>query len=388
LKHRVAFTLIGGNAWMGGLNYQVNLLSALLEFENQRVEPILFLGDDVAIDVLERFNAVDGLKIVHSQVFNRSQKKRRLLKAIVTGCDAGALAVFKMHKINVVFEAADFYGWRFNIPTIAWIPDLQHRMLRHYFGFFAFWKREIGFRMQVYAKRHIMLSSNDAAKDFQRFYKLSDERLHVVNFSVPVRPVKFDVEALLAKYNLPRHFFYLPNQFWQHKNHECVIKALGIAKREGKDIVVAVSGNHEDSRDPDYFPKLLSLIAAESVEENFRLLGMIPYDDVQALMLSAAALINPSRFEGWSTTVEEAKSLGVEMLLSDINVHREQAEQNALFFAQDKPSQLAKKMSGLPSISIDERIGNLKGAAERSELFMSRFADKFTTVIEASAKKI
>ena len=107
---------------MGGLNYQVNLLSALLEFENQRVEPILFLGDDVAIDVLERFNAVDGLKIVHSQVFNRSQKKRRLLKAIVTGCDAGALAVFKMHKINVVFEAADFYGWRFNIPTIAWIP--------------------------------------------------------------------------------------------------------------------------------------------------------------------------------------------------------------------------------------------------------------------------
>ncbi|WP_292361494.1 MULTISPECIES: glycosyltransferase family 1 protein [unclassified Methylophaga] len=388
MKHRVAFTLIGGHAWMGGLNYQVNLISALLEFENQRVEPILFLGDDVAIDVLERFNALDGLKIVHSQEFNRSHKNRRLLKAIVTGCDTDALAVFKVHEIDVVFEAADFYGWHFNIPTIAWIPDLQHRKLRQYFGFFAFWKREIGFRMQVYAKRHIMLSSLDAAKDFQQFYKLPNERLHVVNFSVPVRPIKFDFEVLLAKYNLPRHFFYLPNQFWQHKNHECVIKALGIAKREGKEIIVAVSGNHEDSRDPDYFPKLLSLIAAESVEDNFRVLGMIPYDDVQALMLSAAALINPSRFEGWSTTVEEAKSLGVEMLLSDINVHREQAEQNALFFEQDKPAQLAEQMITLSSISIDKRIEDMKQAAERSRTFMSLFAMKFTTVVEAAAKSL
>ncbi|WP_339775786.1 glycosyltransferase family 1 protein [uncultured Methylophaga sp.] len=388
MKHRVAFTLIGGHAWMGGLNYQVNLISALLEFENQRVEPILFLGDDVSIEVLERFNALDGLKIVHSQVFNRYHKNRRLLKAIVTGCDADALAVFKLHEIDVVFEAADFYGWHFNIPTIAWIPDLQHRKLRQYFGFFAFWKREIGFRMQVYAKRHIILSSLDAAKDFQQFYKLPNERLHVVNFSVPVHPIKFDFEALLAKYNLPRHFFYLPNQFWQHKNHECVIKALGIAKREGKDIVVAVSGNHEDSRDPDYFPKLLSLITAESVEENFRVLGMIPYEDVQALMLSAAALINPSRFEGWSTTVEEAKSLGVEMLLSDIHVHREQAEKYAQFFGQDIPSQLADIMSKSPKVDIDKRVQDLGNALKESNYRMSLFAARFSNVVEMALKSL
>lgn len=388
MKHRVAFTLIGGHAWMGGLNYQVNLLSALLEFENQRVEPILFLGDDVAIDVLERFNTLDELKIVQSQVFNSSQKNRRLIKAIVTGCDAEALSVFKLHEIDVVFEAADFYGWRFKIQTIAWIPDLQHRKLRQYFGFFAFWKRDIGFRMQVYAKRQIMLSSYDAAKDFQQFYKLPDERLHVVNFSVPVRPVKFDVDELLAKYNLPRHFFYLPNQFWQHKNHECVIKALGIAKRAGKDIVVAVSGNHEDSRDPDYFPKLLSLITAESVEENFRVLGMIPYEDVQALMLSAAALINPSRFEGWSTTVEEAKSLGVEMLLSEINVHREQADQYAHFFAQDKPLELADLMCKLTHVNIDKRMKDLGNEFEKSNYRMSLFASKFRDVVEMAVKNV
>ncbi len=43
-------------------------------------------------------------------------------------------------------------------------------------------------------------------------------------------------------------------------------------------------------------------------------------------MLCSTALINPSQFEGWSTTVEEAKSLGVKMLLSDLEVHKEQAK--------------------------------------------------------------
>jgi glycosyltransferase involved in cell wall biosynthesis len=43
-------------------------------------------------------------------------------------------------------------------------------------------------------------------------------------------------------------------------------------------------------------------------------------------MRASTALINPSLFEGWSTTVEEAKSTGTPMILSDLGVHREQAE--------------------------------------------------------------
>ena len=51
----------------------------------------------------------------------------------------------------------------------------------------------------------------------------------------------------------------------------------------------------------------------------------LPYAELLVLMQGARALINPSRFEGWSTSVEEARTLGVPMLLSSIAVHREQA---------------------------------------------------------------
>ncbi|TIN29445.1 hypothetical protein [Mesorhizobium sp.] len=45
--------------------------------------------------------------------------------------------------------------------------------------------------------------------------------------------------------------------------------------------------------------------------------------DVVALIGAADYLLKPSHIEGWSTTVEEAKSLGTPMLLSDIPLHRE-----------------------------------------------------------------
>jgi glycosyltransferase involved in cell wall biosynthesis len=67
------------------------------------------------------------------------------------------------------------------------------------------------------------------------------------------------------------------------------------------------------------------------------LLGLIPHEYIPALIRSCAALINPSTFEGWSTTVEEAKSMGTPMILSSLRVHREQSE-DALFFDAASPN--------------------------------------------------
>src|SRR5438046_8352218 len=73
----------------------------------------------------------------------------------------------------------------------------------------------------------------------------------------------------------------------------------------------------------------------------FGYVGMIPLDHVYALLRASMGLINPSRSEGWSTTVEEAKSFGVPMILSDLDVHREQAIGTASYFGTDDAVALA-----------------------------------------------
>ncbi len=180
---------------------------------------------------------------------------------------------------------------------------------------------------------------------------------------------------VIEKYGLPSCFFYLPNQFWRHKNHQVVIDALEILKHRGIDVVVAASGSSHNSKDSSYFSNLMMQVEQRGIAANFRYLGMIPIDDVYALLRSATALINPSSFEGWSTTVEEAKSFGTPMFLSDINVHREQAA-NGLFFDLHDPAALANHLAAAAAAftPLEPRL-LLPDVDRRVAAFAADFAD-------------
>ena len=51
-----------------------------------------------------------------------------------------------------------------------------------------------------------------------------------------------------------------------------------------------------------------------------------------SLIYYSSAVINPSLFEGWSSTVEQAKAYNKKIILSDISVHREQKPKYSYFF--------------------------------------------------------
>ena len=385
---RVAFSLIGGRDWMGGYNYLLNLITVLKEHAVERVQPVLFVGTEVDSMLSNPFEKIGGVSVVRSAVFNRNCEYRRLAMALIRGCDTEAIRVFEKEKINVIFESAKFYGWSLPIPAVAWFPDLQHRCLRHLFGFKSYWKREIGFQAQVLSGRYIMLSSEDARKDCERFYSRSRGVTHVVRFSIPNRLNINTVDArkIADYYGLPEFFFFLPNQFWKHKNHACVIRALNILKDRGQNFVIAASGRQFDPRHPDYFLGLKSDIINQGIEKNFRLLGLIPHDHLIGLMKSCVAIINPSTFEGWSTTVEEAKSIGTPMILSALAVHREQCK-DALFFDGGSPYQLAQILSGYDyqrSIVVKRELSR---ELESDSSGVKEFANQFADLMELADRR-
>jgi hypothetical protein len=234
--------------------------------------------------------------------------------------------------------------------------------------------------MQIATNRLIMLSSEDARADCEQFYPKSKGRTHVVRFAVPYIASNYNNDDVLKIYDLPKVFFFLPNQFWKHKNHICVVNALKLCKAMGDEIVIAASGKQQDMRDNHYFPSLLNSITSNNLEKNFRLLGLIPYEHIQVLMQECAALINPSHFEGWSTTVEEAKSYGKHMMLSAINVHKEQAVGSAVFFNADKPEELAEILSNYkPQTNLDNQTK--EAASKRSLTRVRQYAKEFADFI-------
>lgn len=343
---RIAFTLIGGKSWTGGYNYLVNLLRVITMYRPGVLQPVLFFGTDTDPNDILPFETIDSIEIVTSSALNTDRRLAALIRSLVLGADPSTRRLFHQHQIDVVFENAQFHGFRLRIPAIAWIPDFQHRELPHLFSRSAWWKRDLGFRAQISSGRAIMLSSSDSRNICERHYPATVGRTHVVRFAVPSarRPDAVTVGKVRDLYGLPERYFYLPNQFWQHKNHLLVIEALALLKQTNPDIVVAASGKQLDPYKPEHFQQVLSRLTTSGVRDQFRLLGLIPYEHIAPLMVGCVAVLNPSQFEGWSTTIEEAKGLRVPMVLSDLAVHQEQAAGIACFFDRTSAASLAKTL--------------------------------------------
>lgn len=382
----MAFTLISGADWMGtgGYNYLVNLAQVLSAHVPDRVQMVMFVGTDGAAANVAPFAMIPGVQVARDAAFNDTRRKQRLRQALLTGCDQAAAEAFREHRVDVLFECAQFYGWRFPFPRIAWITDFQHRYLPELFSFGAYWKRDLGFRAQILSRRHVMLSSEATRSDCETFFPQSVGRTSVVRFAmVPANSSDDQEERAVARiYALPERYFYLPNQFWKHKNHRTVIEALRILRQKGYHSVVAASGRAEDYRHPEHFASLQALIHQYGLTDNFRFLGLVPRPHVFGLMRACTALINPSLSEGWSTSVEEAKSLGVPMLLSDLRVHREQAGDCAHYFDPEAAGQLAILMARHEDSPDPSRRDREKEAIAASSDRVKQFAVDFSETVE------
>lgn len=371
---RVAFTHIPRRLWAGGYNYQSNLFAALSQFRPGEFAPVLFAGNRDEDGDLPALAAIPGVEVVQSAAF---EGNAGLAAALALGLDRHAAAEFRMQGIEAVFESARFFGWRLPYPTVAWFPDLQHRSLPQLFPAAARWRREIGFRVQIASTRTIMLSSESALRDFRKYYPGAKNKTCTVRFATQPSPALLTANPaeVIAQYQLPEKYFYLPNQFYRHKNHQVVVDALTVLKQRGVDVVVCATGSTEDRREPGYFEHVMAQVRSRGLERQFLHLGMIPLSHVYALLRACNGLINPSRSEGWSSTVEEAKSFGVPMILSDLDVHREQAAASANYFGTDDAETLAGHLMRASQDSCVPSIRSLvPGHDERVAAFAADFA--------------
>lgn len=352
-RRRICFPLIGGAGWMGGINYLNTLLDVISHELSDRYTATLLLAPENGGVVEQWFSNLENVQVVIDPRVSSAGRGARLLSALTWGRDTAFENLMQELNASLVFETARFYGYRTAVPALAWLPDFQHRHLPDLFPASSWWRREIGFRIQCATRRQILLSSRTAEEDCHRFYPISSGRTHVARFTATL-----DIPATLARadevrsaYGLPKSYFFLPNQFWTHKNHSIVIESLKLLKASGEIENVSpviLSGSTKDPRNPDHYDRCIREVQVAGLDRWFTHIGTVPYQDVLALNAASRAVINPSLFEGWSTSLEEAKALGSPMVLSDIPIHREQAG-DAQFFDPTEPRALAAMLLALSS---------------------------------------
>lgn len=314
----------------------------------------------------------------------RDQADLRIIHFPLTASKEGLTNALKEQKPSVVFPVLDDPVHKIPFPVIGWIPDLQHRFLPHFFS-----PSEIAHRDQLFqnlARQSVFLTtSSEASRKLLIESGLAmEETSKALPFPSSLIEAGFfdDPRRTLQKYRLPAKFALVANQFWKHKNHETVVQALAILQKDFPDIALVLTGLPADFRDPDNstLSSLLQQVAASSLHPRVTILGQVPRADLVDLMRLAAVMIQPSSFEGWNTSVEDAKALGRPVICSDIAVLREQAPGALGFFTVGQAEGLAhilkKEWPSLapgPDFSKEEIF--LASAREAAEQFGQKLFD-------------
>lgn len=340
---RVGFVIAFDSGWLGGINYFRNLLTAIYALPDRKIEPVILTGKHMTADRFKGFPPVD---VVRSRLFDRYSFPWIVRTAGFQSFGRDPLMERLLHKHHIaVLSHSAQLGAHTPMPTIGWIPDFQHRRIPEFFSKAELARREREF-IEILSCSRVIVSSVDAQNDLITFYPKFAQQSRVLQF-VPDIDSKMSIPTLdeiKEKYSIQTPYFHLPNQFWLHKNHSAVIDAISKLKEQGERMTVLVTGNNSGYRKSDYYQSILAHVEKCGVSEEFRMIGVVPYSDLIALMRYSVALINPSFFEGWSSTVEESKALGKQIILSDIAVHREQAPERGVYFKPNKPEELAIAM--------------------------------------------
>ncbi len=337
LKIRIAVTYVPTGQWTANAHYLKNVLSALRSLKaDQAPEVFLLVPAGTASVLLDEFRPwIDGV-LEHELFPPWAGLIRRMWRRIRGrfGVPEQALSRFLRSKgIHAVFGGMEF-GEGFRIPLVTWVADFQHIHLPDMFSKAERLERDHRLMGLIRQADRVVVNSRDVLEDVKRFAPADAAKVRVVSFVSLVEDVSTDGPgSVCASYHLPEKFVYLPNQFWRHKNHGLVLEALALLKAERHDMTVVCTGNTNDYRAPGYFGTLLADLSRKNLRGQMILLGTVPHEDVFRLLRQSVAVLQPSLFEGWNTAIEECKSEGKAMIVSDLAVHREQNPPKTLYFS-------------------------------------------------------
>ncbi len=344
VRKRIALVFIGNyKSWSGGIIYILNLIQTFNEFEFESKPEILVIHsqDSPIEDIIKinypfiEFQLYNPNKI--HLLFNAVSRRilgRNLIKSKILGQIPASIYPYNAH---LAFE---------DIPKkIYWIPDFQYLHLPQMFS-----SKELNstFKRHLYISTlsdTVVFSSNDAKNDYVTNFPDFKNKLELLKFAQKLPEFnQLDIITIKEKYKVDRPYFFVPNQFWKHKNHITVLKAIKQARKNYKDLLVVFTGNENDHRNLLHIVTLRNYIIENELETNLRFLGFIDRLEQLVLMNNSIAIIQPSLFEGWSTVVEDAKALNKHIILSDLPIHKEQINLNCTFFESNNVSELSEKL--------------------------------------------
>jgi glycosyltransferase involved in cell wall biosynthesis len=235
------------------------------------------------------------------------------------------------------------------VPYITTIWDLQHRRQPQFPEVSAegAWEaREQEFNRVLRRAACIITGTRAGQEELERFYGIPGERVEILPHPTPQSALEAgvrDPEGIRLKYGLKRDFLLYPAQFWPHKNHVGLLRAVQLLQQQGTyapDLVLVGS-------DQGNLPYVQQVSQDLNLRARVHILGFIPRTDLLDLYAAAQALVYVTYFGPENLPPLEAFALGCPVIASRVAGADEQLCDAALLVDPDSEADIAQAITRL-----------------------------------------
>lgn len=333
--------------WMGGITYILNLIKTFNYVnDDQKPEIVLYYSE-----ALKKYIAEIDYPHIQFVEYNIKSVAKSYIMSWVKRRNLFTDDLIERDNLDAIYPVRDCpVKSRAKAKIIAWYADLQHKIYPDFFTRSTLLHRTLRLKFMLRNATDMVVSSQAVKDDFDHFFTLPKKlRFHIYHFvSINDDFENIDISSLREKYSLPKKYFMVSNQFHKHKNHKVVLLALAKLKDQGIKKHLAFTGRFPSASNSPYLAELHQIINANDLHDQISMLGIIPRNDQMQLMNYCQAVLQPSLFEGWSTVIEDAKSLQVPVIASNLKVNREQLKEKGKYFDPDDYTSLATMLAELP----------------------------------------
>jgi glycosyltransferase involved in cell wall biosynthesis len=341
--------------WTGGLIYIINCIKILNFLEDKDKPQVVVLFNPELKKHLEEIDYPylechphQFQEIYKGYIRSWFRNKNYFADELIK--DFNLDAIYPLHYFPVKSNS--------KAKLVPWIADFQELYYPEFFTKLNRFGRWMRIKFILRNSNCLVVSSHAVKNDLYKFFKVPSRlKVHVYHFvSIIDNFIESSKTELREKYNLPEHYFIVSNQFHKHKNHRVVFKALAELKKRGANVHIAVTGRFPKSAESPYLKELHDIIEDNDLHANVSLLDLIPRGDQLMMMKYASAVIQPSLFEGWSTVIEDARSLQTPVIAANIPVNVEQLGDLGTYFEPRDYVDLAEKLINFQRKEVGQKL--------------------------------
>lgn len=258
---------------------------------------------------------------------------------------------------------------------ICLVHDLMHR----YEGKFAeiattYEVRETIFSWVSKIADVIIVESELGKRQFIESYLKRKNKQHIEILPYVVSPHIRDLKE--EQIDIPDKYIFYPAQFWSHKNHINLVKAVEILSKNITDVQLILVGSEKNTR-----VAVESYIKEHGLENHIHILGFIKDEQITYLYKHAIAMIMPTYFGPTNLPPLEAMALGCPAIVSNRYAMPEQLGEAGLFFDPDSPEEIAEQIKKV-WINNDLRLEMIERGYQRITQWTNKdFEEKLLKIV-------